>query len=216
MIVSKYVKISSMHIKEIIKVLNKKYKKNKTALNYSNVVQLLVATILSAQCTDKMVNKVTENIFKKYKTAKDFADSNLKVFEQEIKPTGFYKNKAKNIIACCKELLNTHKGRVPKTLDLLVKLPGVGRKTANVVLGNAFGIPGVIVDTHVKRLSYRLGLTKNTNPEKIEFDLMKIIPKKEWTNFSNALVLHGRETCMARKPRCNICILEKFCPKVGL
>jgi len=201
---------------QVINLFKKKYPTSKTALNYSNTVQLLVATILSAQCTDKTVNKVTNELFKKYKTAEDFSKANSKKFEQEIKSTGFYKNKAKNIISCCKVLANEYKGKVPQKLDLLIKLPGVGRKTANVVLGNAFGIPGIIVDTHVKRLSYRIGLTKNTNPEKIEFDLMKIIPQKEWTSFSNALVLHGRETCIARKPKCDICILKKFCPKIGL
>jgi endonuclease-3 len=205
-----------MNTNELIKLLKQKYPENKIALHYKDPVQLLVATILSAQCTDVRVNKVTEFLFKKYHSAKDFADADQEVFEQEIKSTGFYRNKAKNIIECCKVLDKEYNGKVPNSLEILINLPGIGRKTANVVLGNAYGIPGIVVDTHVKRVSYRLGLTKNTNPEKIEFDLMELIPKKDWTHFSNTLVFHGRETCVARKPKCNICILEKLCPKVGL
>lgn len=202
-----------MKTSEIIRILKKQYPQNKIALEYTDPAQLLVATILSAQCTDTRVNKVTEGLFKKYRTAKDYAEADVKVFEQEIKSTGFFRNKAKNIIACCKELVSKYNGKVPRTMDELVVLPGVGRKTANVVLGNGFGIPGIVVDTHVKRVSYRLGLTKNTDPEKIEFDLMKIIPKKEWIHFSNMLIFHGRRICVARKPKCNECALEGICPK---
>lgn len=176
-------------------------------------LQLLVATILSAQCTDERVNKVTPGLFKKYHSASDFANAKPQVFEQEIKSTGFYKNKTKSIISCCKELVSKYNGKVPDNITELTKLPGVGRKTANVVLGNAFGVPGIVVDTHVKRVSYRLGLTKNTDPEKIEFDLMKIIPKEQWIHFSNALIYHGRRTCVAKKPKCDICILQKYCQK---
>lgn len=205
-----------MRYLEIVKLLKKEYPQNKIALEYVDPLQLLVATILSAQCTDERVNKVTPGLFKKYRTAGDYADARLPVFEQEIRSTGFYKNKARSIINCCKELLEKYNGRVPDNLLELTKLPGVGRKTANVILGNAFGIPGIVVDTHVKRVSYRLGLTKNTDPEKIEFDLMKIIPKQDWIHFSNALILHGRRICAARKPRCSICIIEKDCPKIGV
>lgn len=205
-----------MRYLEIVKLLKKEYPQNKIALEYVDPLQLLVATILSAQCTDERVNKVTPGLFKKYRTAGDYADARLPVFEQEIRSTGFYKNKARSIINCCKELLEKYNGRVPDNLLELTKLPGVGRKTANVILGNAFGIPGIVVDTHVKRVSYRLGLTKNTDPEKIEFDLMKIIPKQDWIHFSNALILHGRRICAARKPRCNICIIEKDCPRIGV
>lgn len=202
-----------MNYSEIVKLLKKEYPINKIALEFVDPLQLLVATILSAQCTDERVNKVTPGLFKKYKTAHDYANAKLPVFEQEIKSTGFYKNKARSIINCCKELVEKYNGKVPDKMEELTKLPGVGRKTANVILGNAYGIPGIVVDTHVKRVSYRLGLTKNTDPEKIEFDLMKIIPKEDWAHFSNALIFHGRKICDARKPKCNECILEKYCPK---
>lgn len=205
-----------MHYLEIVKLLKKEYPQNKIALRYIDPLQLLVATILSAQCTDERVNKVTPGLFKKYKTAEDYANAKPPVFEQEIRSTGFYKNKAKSIVNCCKELMEKYNGKVPDKMEELTKLPGIGRKTANVILGHAFGISGIVVDTHVKRVSYRLGLTKNTDPVKIEFDLMKIIPKKDWIHFSNALILHGRRICAARRPRCNICILEKYCPKIGV
>lgn len=205
-----------MNYLEVIKILKKEYPVNRIALEFKDPLQLLIATILSAQCTDERVNKVTPGLFKKYKTARDYAEAELPVLEQEIKSTGFYKNKARSIVNCCKELVKKYNGKVPDKLEELVKLPGVGRKTANVILGNAYGIPGIVVDTHVKRVSYRLGLTKNTDPEKIEFDLMKIIPKQDWTHFSNALIYHGRNVCVARKPKCNICKLEKYCQKIGL
>lgn len=202
-----------MKINNIIKTINNEYPQNKIALDFIDPLQLLVATILSAQCTDERVNKVTPKLFKKYKTAGDFAKADTSILEQEIKSTGFYKNKTKSIISCCKELVEKYKGKVPASLEELVKLPGVGRKTANVILGNAFGVPGIVVDTHVKRVSFRLGLTKNTDPEKIEFDLMKVIPKNEWIHFSNAIILHGRKICIARKPKCGICALQGLCPR---
>jgi len=197
--------------KKIIRILSKEIPDASIALKFSNPLQLLIATILSAQCTDVKVNQVTPDLFKKYHTAKDFAESNLATLEEEIRPTGFYRNKAKSLQKCCQELVKRFGGEVPKTLDDLVTLPGVGRKTANVLLGNAFGIPGIAVDTHVHRVSRRIGLTKNDDPVKIEFDLMEIVPKEEWTHFSNLLIWHGRKTCVARKPLCGICPIRKEC-----
>jgi endonuclease-3 len=198
-------------VKKIIRILSKEIPDAPIALKFSNPLQLLIATILSAQCTDVKVNQVTPDLFKKYRTAKDFAESNLATLEEEIRPTGFYRNKAKSLQKCCQELVKRFGGEVPKTLDDLVTLPGVGRKTANVLLGNAFGIPGIAVDTHVHRVSRRIGLTKNDDPVKIEFDLMEIVPKEEWTHFSNLLIWHGRKTCVARKPLCGICPIRKEC-----
>ena len=197
--------------KEIIKILSQEIPDSTVALQFSNPLDLLVATILSAQCTDVKVNQVTLVLFKKYRSARDYAESNLATLEAEIRPTGFYRNKAKSLQKCCQELVKRFGGEVPKTLEDLVILPGVGRKTANVILGNAFGIPGVVVDTHVRRVSQRIGLTKNDDPVKIEFDLMEIVPKEEWTHFSNLLVWHGRRTCVARKPLCGICPVRKWC-----
>jgi endonuclease-3 len=197
--------------KEIIKILSKEISDSRIALRFSNPLELLVATILSAQCTDIKVNQVTVDLFKKYRSVKDYAESNLTKLEGEIRPTGFYRNKAKSIQKCCQELVKRFGGEIPKTLEDLVTLPGVGRKTANVILGNVFGIPGIVVDTHVHRVSQRIGLTKNDDPVKIEFDLMKIVPKEEWTHFSNLLIWHGRKTCVARKPLCEICPIRKLC-----
>lgn len=197
--------------KEIIKILSKEISDSRIALRFSNPLELLVATILSAQCTDIKVNQVTVDLFKKYRSAKDYAESNLAKLEGEIRPTGFYRNKAKSIQKCCQELVKRFGGEIPKTLEDLVTLPGVGRKTANVILGNVFGIPGIVVDTHVHRVSQRIGLTKNDDPVKIEFDLMEIVPKEEWTHFSNLLIWHGRKTCVARKPLCEICPIRKLC-----
>jgi endonuclease-3 len=188
------------------------YPEVKTALFYKTPFQLLVATILSAQCTDKQVNQVTPILFKRLKTPADFATAHLKTIEKLIRPTGFFHNKAKSIKNCAKSILNHHNGQVPQTLDELIKLPGVGRKTANVVLGAAFGIPGVVVDTHVGRISNRLGLTENKNPVKIEYDLMDIIPRREWNDFCLRLIFFGRATCTARKPKCPQCPLNKLCP----
>jgi len=197
-------------VKEIIKVLSKEIPDSMIALKFSNPFELLIATILSAQCTDVKVNQVTVDLFKKYRSAKDYAEANIAELEEDIRPTGFYRNKAKSVQKCCQQLLARFGGKVPKSLEEMVTLPGVGRKTANVILGNAFGIPGVVVDTHVQRVSQRIGLTKNTDPVKIEFDLMEIVPKEEWTHFSNLLVWHGRRTCVARKPLCEQCPIRKW------
>jgi endonuclease-3 len=198
-------------VKRIITILSKEIPDSTIALKFSNPFELLIATILSAQCTDVKVNQVTVNLFKRYRSARDYAESNLAKLEEEIRPTGFYRNKAKSIQKCCQELVKQFGGDVPKTLEDLVTLPGVGRKTANVILGNAFGIPGIAVDTHVHRVSQRIGLTKNDDPVKIEFDLMEIVPKEEWTHFSNLLIWHGRKTCVAKKPLCGICPIRKWC-----
>ena len=198
-------------VKEIIKILSKEIPDSRIALRFSNPLELLIATILSAQCTDVKVNQVTVDLFEKYHTVKDYAEANLAKLEEEIRPTGFYRNKARSIQKCCQELVKRFGGEVPKTLEELVTLPGVGRKTANVILGNAFGVPGIAVDTHVRRVSQRIGLTKNDDPVKIEFDLMEIVPKEEWSHFSNLLIWHGRKTCTAKKPLCGICPIRKRC-----
>jgi endonuclease-3 len=198
-------------VREIIKILSKEIPDSKIALTFSNPLELLIATILSAQCTDIKVNQVTEDLFKKYRSVEDYAEANSTKLEEDIRPTGFYRNKAKSIQKCCQDLVKQFGGEVPKTLEELVTLPGVGRKTANVILGNAFGIPGIAVDTHVHRVSQRIGLTKKDDPVKIEFDLMEIVPKEEWTHFSNLLIWHGRRTCVARKPLCGTCPIRKLC-----
>lgn len=197
--------------KKIARLLLKKYPEPKIALNFSNPLELLVATILSAQCTDKRVNEVTEELFKKYSTAEDYASADPKRFEQDIRLINFYKNKARQIINCCKELVEKYGGRVPDSQEELTKLPGVGRKTANVVLGSAFGRPAIAVDTHVLRVSNRLGLVDSKKPEEVEPALMKQLPEKLWTPFTLAMILHGRETCKAKKPLCNKCILYNEC-----
>ena len=198
---------------EILKRLNKAYPKPETALNFSDPFQLLVATILSAQTTDVLVNKVTENLFRKYRTVKDYADASLETLQKDTGSVNFYKTKAKNIQAGAKIIVAQFNSQVPKTMNELTSLPGVARKTANIVLSNAFGIhEGIAVDTHVKRLSYRLGLTKNTDPVKIEKDLMAITPKKEWGNISHLLIFHGRKICQARKPDHQECVLSNICP----
>ena len=202
-------KARTVKIRKILRVL---YPDVKTQLFYNTPFQLLVATMLSAQCTDKQVNRVTTVLFNHLKTPADFCEAPIKTIEGFIRSTGFYHNKAKNIKNCSRTLLETHDGHVPQTLAELVELPGVGRKTANVVLGAAFGIPGIVVDTHVARISGRLGLTANTDPVKIEFDLMKIIPKRAWHDFCLHLIYFGRQTCAARKPKCPICPLHKLCP----
>jgi len=201
------------NIKEIIRVLKKEYPDAKIALRFKNTWQLLVATILSAQCTDVRVNKVTPVLFKKYKNISDFAEADPKEFEKAIRSTGFYRNKAKSIIGSANKILSGFNARVPDTMEELTGLPGVGRKTANVILSSGFGkTAGIVVDTHVIRLSCRLGLTKNTEPDKIENDLMKVVPKTEWAVFSHLLILHGRKICNARKPLCGECKLNKLCP----
>jgi len=197
---------------KIRKILRSLYPEVKPQLHFRNPFELLIATILSSQCTDKQVNRVTPKLFHQLKSPQDFARAALEEIEALISSTGFYRNKAKNIKACCRVLLETHGGRVPDRLDELVDLPGVGRKTANVVLGAAFERPGIAVDTHVKRVSWRLGFTENSDPVKIEFDLMEITPRMEWSDFSLRLILFGRETCTARKPKCPVCLLDFLCP----
>ena len=196
---------------KIQRILKKTYPEVKTQLRHANPFQLLVATILSAQCTDKQVNGVTKELFKKLRTPYDFANASYETIENLIRPTGYFRNKAKNIKNCSKRLLGKYDGQVPRTLNELVKLPGVGRKTANVVLGSAFNIPGMVVDTHVARISKRLGLTESHNPVKIEYDLMEIIPRKNWNVFSLQLIYFGRAICTARKPLCPTCPLYDLC-----
>jgi len=200
-------------VTQIIERLRKGYPKLKVALNFRTSFELLVATILSAQCTDSRVNKVTADLFKKYKTLKDFALADLKELEQDIRSTGFYHNKAKSIIGAAKIIVENFRGIVPDTMPALLTLPGVARKTANVVLYSVFGKNGgIAVDTHVKRLAPRLGLSQNAIPEKIEQDLMKIVPQKNWGELSLLLIKHGREICIARKPFCPKCVLNRICP----
>jgi len=198
-------------IVKIREILKKTYPDVKTQLDYLNPFELLVATILSAQCTDKQVNAVTAVLFKKLKTPHDFAVAPLEMIEELIRPTGYFRNKAKSIKHCAKVLAEKHNDKVPQTLEELVQLPGVGRKTANVVLGAAFGVPGIVVDTHVARIAKRLGLTDKDDPVKIEFDLMEIIPQKEWNDFSLRLIYFGRAVCKARKPACAACPLYELC-----
>jgi endonuclease III len=210
------VQAKAARLKKIIAALDRTYPEAHCELTYTNPLQLLVATILSAQCTDKRVNIVTKDLFGKYRSVADFANAPLAELEQAIKSTGFYRNKAKNIQACCRKLVEQHGGQVPRTMEELIQLGGVGRKTANVVLGNAFGVVvGVIVDTHAMRLSHRLGLTKEKTPEKIERDLMKLLPRSHWLLFSHWLVWHGRRRCYARKPDCANCEIKKLCPSAG-
>ena len=195
----------------IFKMLRTAYPDVKTQLHYRNPFELLVSTILSAQCTDRQVNVVTKELFKQLKTSSDFAWAPIETIEELIRPTGYFHNKAKNIKRCAKFLIDHYNGKVPDTLEELVKLPGVGRKTANVVLGAAFGVPGVVVDTHVARISKRLGLSTNKDPVKIEFDLMRIFPQSDWSDFSLVLIYFGRDFCIARKPRCSGCPINALC-----
>ena len=188
----------------------------KCHLNFDGPFELLIGCILSAQCTDKRVNEVTPGLFRKYPTPYEFSKSDQSELEQEIRSCGFYRAKAKSMLNCSKALVEEHSGEVPRTMDELTKLAGVGRKTANVVLGNYFGIPGIIVDTHIKRLSTRLGLTTNSDPTKIEYDLNELIPQEKWTIFSNSLGDHGRTVCYARKPMCGDCMISNLCPSAGL
>ncbi|MCM8819920.1 MAG: endonuclease III [Candidatus Omnitrophica bacterium] len=204
-------------IKKILFLLKKEYPGAKIALKFRSPLEILVATILSAQCTDERVNMVTEKLFKKYKTVSDYANAKQEEFEHQIRSTGFYHNKAKNIINSAKMILKDFGGKVPDNMQDLLKLPGVARKTANIVLYNGFGkVEGIPVDTHVRRLSKRLDLTEENDPQKIEQDLMNILDKKEWGDFSYYLIEHGRKVCDARKPKCSNCILNKLCPSAIL
>ncbi len=202
---------------KIVRALKKAYPAAKCALRHENAYQLLVATILSAQCTDERVNQVTPQLFARYPTPKDLAEADIRELEALIRSTGFFRAKAANLKAMAQKLVEEHNGEVPRDLEALTKLPGIGRKTANVVLGTAFGIPsGIVVDTHVRRIARLLGLTESNNPDRIEQDLMALIPKKEWIDFSHRLIHHGRKICIARRPKCLECPLLKYCPRVGL
>lgn len=183
----------------------------KCYLDHETPLQLLIATIMSAQCTDERVNQVTKHLFQKYRTVEDFANADVKQLEKDIHSTGFYRNKAKNIIACCQELIRTHNGEVPNDLEALTRLPGVGRKTANVIRGNIFHEPSIVVDTHVKRISKKLGFTKEEDPVKIEFDLMDILPREHWILYNIQIIAHGRSICTARSPKCDTCFLNDVC-----
>jgi len=203
--------------RKVIAGLKKTYPDAHCELNFSNPLELLIATILSAQCTDKRVNLVTADLFRKYRTARDYAGASTEILEEEIKSTGFFRNKTRSIKTCCQALVERHGGDVPQTMDELITLGGVGRKTANVVLGNAFNVnAGVVVDTHVARLSQRLGLTKEKAAEKIEQDLIGLVPQKEWTLFSHLLIWHGRRRCFARNPDCPHCEIRQLCPRLGV
>ncbi len=205
--------MADVKVNEIMELLKKNYPDARIALGFSNPLELLVATILSAQSTDRQINKVTKTLFKKYRTPQDYVKTPQEELEKDIYSTGFYRNKAKNIKKMCEILVENFNSKVPGTMEDLITLPGVARKTANIVLSGAFGkIEGIAVDTHVKRVSARLGLTKNTDPEKIEKDLMAIIPQSEWDGFALRLIWHGREICDAKKPECDICFLNRVCP----
>jgi endonuclease III len=198
---------------EVVAGLKSEYPDARTELDWKNPLELLVATMLSAQTTDVQVNRVTQSLFAKYRTAEDYAHADPSELEEDVRPTGFYRNKARSLRNMADALVEEHGGEVPSTMQELVTLPGVGRKTANVVLGNAFGVDeGIVVDTHVRRVSGRLGLTENKDPVKIEQDLMKVVPEEDWTVFSHLLILHGRRTCKARKPDCPNCVLNDICP----
>ena len=203
-------KIESAQV--IFDTLDPLYTREKTALKYITPFQLLISTVLSAQCTDKQVNQVTQALFEKYKGPGDYLKVPISELEEDIRPTGFFKNKTKSIKGCCQGLIDSYGGKVPSTMEELLKLPGVGRKTANCVLGAAFDVPGVVVDTHVKRLSLRLELTQNKNPDRIEKDLEELIPKERWRRFSDLLIYHGRDVCKARRPAHDRCVIFDLCP----
>jgi endonuclease-3 len=205
-------KIAAKRVEKILPILKKQYPGATVALRFGNPLELLIATILSAQCTDARVNMVTPGLFAKYKSTEDWAKAKLENIENDIRSTGFYHNKAVSIKGAAQAIIEKFAGSVPDTMDELVTLPGVGRKTANCVLANAFGQPAIMCDTHVIRLSRRIQLSENSDPVKLEFDLAEIIPKKDWTIFSHTLILHGRNVCQARKPNCGNCAISKFCP----
>jgi len=198
---------------EIIRLLEKEHPDATIALRYSNPLELLISTILSAQATDEQINKITPSLFRKYKTPEDYANADIEDLQQDIRSSGFYRNKAKNIKNCCKMLVEKYNSQVPRTMEELVELPGVARKTANIVLTNAYGVvEGIAVDTHVRRLAQRLGLSDTDDPVKIEIGLMRILPKENWERISDLLIFHGRRVCYARKPNCVSCVLNKICP----
>jgi endonuclease-3 len=201
-----------LRVGDIYDILDPLYTHEKTALKYKTPFQLLISTILSAQCTDKQVNTVTESLFQKYEKPGDYLSVEIPELEADVRSTGFYKNKTKSIRGCCEKLLELYEGKVPGTMQELLKLPGVGRKTANCVLGAVFDVPGIVVDTHVKRLSLRLGLSKNKNPDKIEKDVEKLLEKERWRRFSDLLIYHGRAVCSARKPKHDECVIARHCP----
>jgi len=203
-------------VSKVLDILAQEYPEARVTLDFKNPLELLIATILAAQCTDERVNRVTPDLFRKYRTAADYARADQKKFEEEIRSTGFFRNKAKNIIACCRKIDSQFNGRVPQTLEELTSLPGVGRKTANILLGNAFGRQAIAVDTHVKRVTHRLGWAKSEDPDKIEFELMEVMPPERWTLACHQLVFHGRKICMAKNPQCPVCPIENLCPKIGL
>jgi endonuclease-3 len=201
---------------KILDILQKEYPDARVTLEFKDPLQLLIATILAAQCTDERVNLVTKNLFKKYRQASDYARADLKTLEGEVRSTGFFRNKAKSITGCGQALVQKFSGQIPRTLEELTTLPGVGRKTANIILGNAFGRQAIAVDTHVKRVTHRLGWAKSDDPDKIEFELMEVIPEDRWTMACHQIVFHGRRVCMAKNPQCPTCPVAKFCPKIGV
>ena len=201
---------------KILDILEKEYPDARVTLDFKDPLQLLIATILAAQCTDERVNLVTKDLFKKYRQAADFAAADLRTLEEQIRPTGFYHNKAKSIIASCQKIVHQFNAQVPRTLEELTSLPGVGRKTANIILGNAYGQPAIAVDTHVKRVTHRLGWAKPDDPDKIEFELMEVIPRERWTLACHQLVFHGRNVCTAKNPQCPTCPVNNLCPKIGV
>ena len=201
---------------KVLDLLEKEYPDARVTLDFKDPLQLLIATILAAQCTDERVNTVTKDLFQKYRRAADFARADLQTLEEEIRPTGFYHNKAKSILACCQKIVDKFSGQVPRTLEELTALSGVGRKTANIILGNAYGQQAIAVDTHVKRVSHRLGWAKSDDPGKIEFELMEVMPRGRWTMACHQLVFHGRRVCTAKNPQCPTCPVNKLCPKIGV
>jgi endonuclease-3 len=201
---------------KILGILQREYPDARVTLDFKDPLQLLIATILAAQCTDERVNQVTKDLFKKYRKASDYAGADLRTLEGEIRSTGFFRNKAKSIIGCGQALVQKFNGQVPRTLEELTTLPGVGRKTANIILGNAFGQQAIAVDTHVKRVTHRLGWAKSDDPDKIEFELMEVIPQDRRTLACHQIVFHGRRVCMAKNPQCLACPVAKFCPKIGV
>ena len=201
---------------KVLDILEKECPDARVTLNFKDPLQLLIATILAAQCTDERVNLVTKDLFKKYRRAADFAAADLRTLEGEIRSTGFYHNKAKSILAGCQMIVDQFKGQVPRTLGELISLPGVGRKTANIILSNAYGQQAIAVDTHVKRVTHRLGWAKPDDPDKIEFELLEVIPRERWTMACHQLVFHGRRVCMAKNPQCPTCPVNHLCPKIGI